>query len=302
MKTDNRRYVFIGNRYYVYQKMVELNLNIVKIYAVKDSFLSRYLDSKRIEYTELGSKKSLIDDLMRLEFDLLVSNGCRYILPISELKMHLQTKGIQGDFINVHTSLLPDCKGRHPVNAAILFGRRHGVTCHRMDDGIDTGGIIEQTEIPITDDVSLNLLYKLSFMAEGDVFEKAYRNNFVEKKSIVCDVEPIYYSRSEDDLYIYESDDLLKIKTKVRAFSAKGMYAKISVNDEIVCIANCRPIQNPYLLGKYDSSDNRVYLTYSNSMIAGINGTLFDLEIANVGDLLLPFDAYCGMRVDLKRK
>jgi len=45
--------------------------------------------------------------------------------------------------VNVHASLLPRWRGASPVHAAILHGdEQTGVTIMKMDEGIDTGGII----------------------------------------------------------------------------------------------------------------------------------------------------------------
>ncbi len=52
--------------------------------------------------------------------------------------------------INVHASLLPRWRGAAPIQAAILAGDPHsGVTIMRMDEGVDTGGILSQTSTPI---------------------------------------------------------------------------------------------------------------------------------------------------------
>lgn len=282
----NKKYVFVGNRYYVYKKMVENNLNIIKIYAVSDSYLSKYLDSIGKSYVELNSKSQLIDDLKQTEFDIIVSNGCPYILPISNLKNYLNDKGIKGEFINVHTSLLPDCKGKHPINAALLYGRRHGVTCHRMDDGIDTGAILEQIEICITEDISLDLLYKLSFMAEGDVFEKALKNGFVENAIENKLDEYIYYSRKEEDLYIQDDDSADDILRKVRAFSAKGMYAKLKIDNKVINIKNAKIIKNDYVLSKYiKERNNYVYLAYGDNILTKIANEIIEFTIVDYIDL-----------------
>ena len=137
----NCRYVFVGNRFPVLKKMMDLNCTIVKIIAVKNSMLSEKLDENNIKYDLLESKVSLISYLKEADYDILISNGCPYILPISELEDGHKK------FINIHPSLLPDLRGKHPINGAILFNHKHGVTCHYMDDGIDTGKIIVQIEI-----------------------------------------------------------------------------------------------------------------------------------------------------------
>lgn len=53
--------------------------------------------------------------------------------------------------LNVHASLLPRYRGAAPIPAAILAGDPvTGVTIMRMDEGMDTGPILAQTECPIT--------------------------------------------------------------------------------------------------------------------------------------------------------
>jgi methionyl-tRNA formyltransferase len=52
--------------------------------------------------------------------------------------------------INIHASLLPNYRGRAPLNWAILKGEeKTGVTVHFINEGIDTGEIILQEEIEI---------------------------------------------------------------------------------------------------------------------------------------------------------
>lgn len=52
--------------------------------------------------------------------------------------------------INVHFSLLPKYRGAAPVNWAIVNGEaKTGVTTMQMDEGLDTGNILEQVETPI---------------------------------------------------------------------------------------------------------------------------------------------------------
>ena len=52
--------------------------------------------------------------------------------------------------LNVHASLLPRWRGAAPIQAAIASGDLEtGVTIMRMDEGLDTGGILSQARIPI---------------------------------------------------------------------------------------------------------------------------------------------------------
>ncbi len=66
--------------------------------------------------------------------------------------------------INVHASLLPRWRGAAPIQAAILNGDAEtGITIMKMDQGLDTGGILSQSRIPIeADDTAASLTTKLA--------------------------------------------------------------------------------------------------------------------------------------------
>ncbi len=52
--------------------------------------------------------------------------------------------------INIHSSLLPAYRGVHPVSWVLINGEREtGVTIHRVDRGVDTGGILAARSLPI---------------------------------------------------------------------------------------------------------------------------------------------------------
>ncbi|GAB4223046.1 MAG: hypothetical protein Tsb005_16880 [Gammaproteobacteria bacterium] len=52
--------------------------------------------------------------------------------------------------VNVHSSLLPQYRGVHPVSWALINGETQtGVTLHVIDEGIDTGGILYQAPTSI---------------------------------------------------------------------------------------------------------------------------------------------------------
>ena len=66
--------------------------------------------------------------------------------------------------VNVHASLLPKYRGASPIQHAIMAGERTtGVTTMFIDEGMDTGDIVLQREIPIADeDTSFTMWKKLS--------------------------------------------------------------------------------------------------------------------------------------------
>lgn len=55
--------------------------------------------------------------------------------------------------INVHASLLPRYRGAAPIQRALMEGEKiSGITTMFMDEGLDTGDIILQLEVPIKDE------------------------------------------------------------------------------------------------------------------------------------------------------
>lgn len=54
--------------------------------------------------------------------------------------------------VNLHVSLLPRWRGAAPIERALLAGdSRTGVCLMQLEEGLDTGGIIDQREMPISD-------------------------------------------------------------------------------------------------------------------------------------------------------
>jgi methionyl-tRNA formyltransferase len=93
---------------------------------------------------------------IRPEFIIVVAFG--RILPVEILSIP------RGGCINVHASLLPRYRGAAPVQWALLNGEKvTGVTTMRMDEGLDTGDVLMQTDVGIDrDDTAETLSKKLS--------------------------------------------------------------------------------------------------------------------------------------------
>jgi len=63
--------------------------------------------------------------------------------------------------LNIHASLLPRWRGAAPIQAAILHGdRKTGVTIMKMDQGLDTGPILNQRTVPIHEEDTAGSLFK----------------------------------------------------------------------------------------------------------------------------------------------
>lgn len=276
------KFIFVGNRFFVYEKMLSLGLNVTTVYAVKDSFLEKELVKRNIPYEILPKKNEFIDILMSCSYDYLISNGCPYIIPVTKLSDGNRR------FINIHPSLLPDMKGKHPINGALLFNRRHGVTCHYMNDDIDAGQVISQIEIPITPDMNLDLLYQVSFRMEGEVFEDAYKRGFCPSDSINPVDTPIYYSRSDADRLFSLKDGWELVNAKVRAFNTPGQYTFFCHSGKKFEVREIKEIKNEAAIRLFckDAPDNTICLTYGERyVLVKAWGKLCQLEVNDITGL-----------------
>lgn len=86
-----------------------------------------------------------IEQLKSLKPDLIVTAAYGQILPIEILSIP------RLGCINVHASLLPKYRGGAPIHHAIIRGERYtGVTIMYMEEGLDTGDMISQSQLEIT--------------------------------------------------------------------------------------------------------------------------------------------------------
>jgi methionyl-tRNA formyltransferase len=63
--------------------------------------------------------------------------------------------------LNIHASLLPAYRGAAPIQWALLNGEKEtGVTIMKLDEGVDTGPVLLQEKLTISDDMDFGGLYK----------------------------------------------------------------------------------------------------------------------------------------------
>ncbi len=124
--------------------------NKLKASAVKKYALSKNL--KVLQPKNLKSKK-FNKELAALGADLQVVVAFR-MLPAVVFDM--PPKGT----INLHASLLPDYRGAAPINWAVINGeKKSGITTFFIEQQIDTGKIIFQEEVDITEEMSAGDLH-----------------------------------------------------------------------------------------------------------------------------------------------
>jgi methionyl-tRNA formyltransferase len=76
--------------------------------------------------------------------------------------------------VNVHASLLPNLRGAAPVQWTILNDEsKTGLTVMQMDEGMDTGPIIFQQEVPVLKDETAGHLHDRLAVMAGDLMARS---------------------------------------------------------------------------------------------------------------------------------
>ncbi|MGG6232071.1 methionyl-tRNA formyltransferase [Tenacibaculum sp. SDUM215027] len=186
------RVVFMGTPDFaatILQHLVENDYNVVGVITAADkpagrgrklnqSAVKKYALSQNLPILQPKNLKSeeFQEDLKKWNANLQVVVAFR-MLPKSVWAMPEY-----GTF-NLHASLLPEYRGAAPINWAIINGEsKTGVTTFFIDDKIDTGEIILQSEVPIKEDEIVGELHDrlmrlgaklvaktLDLIAKGDV-------------------------------------------------------------------------------------------------------------------------------------
>jgi len=105
-------------------------------------------------------------------FDMLVSFGYKYILKPDVLD-RFRTRAI-----NIHIAALPWNRGYHPNVWAWLTDTPHGVTIHRINEGIDTGPIMFQMLVKMNpENHTFATSYEFLMGAADDMFARLWKTN-----------------------------------------------------------------------------------------------------------------------------
>lgn len=125
-----------------------------------------------------AGKKCNFEEIYKIKPDWIISVYYRRLIPGSVLRLASQGA------VNLHPSLLPGYRGPVPTVWALLNGeKKTGITLHHLDEGIDTGPIIFQKEIEISNLETGFSLYK-KCMRQGKQMMARFFKYLVERKKI----------------------------------------------------------------------------------------------------------------------
>lgn len=152
----------------------KLNESAVKKFAVEKNLTV-------LQPTNLKDT-TFLEELKSLEADLQIIVAFR-MLP--EAVWNMPKLGT----FNLHASLLPDYRGAAPINWAIINGEtKTGVSTFFLDDKIDTGAIILQSETTIAEDETVGVLHdKLMYSGSDLVIETL---KLIEENKVTTTIQP----------------------------------------------------------------------------------------------------------------
>ena len=174
------RVVFMGTPEFavpILEGLIE-NYNVVGVVSQPDKEVGRKKILTKTPIKECAEKYNKLvlqpskiredyKEVLKLNPDIIVT--CAYGQIIPKEILDCPRLGC----INVHASLLPKLRGGAPIHKAIIDGyEKTGITIMYMDEKMDNGDIISQSEIKITDDMTTEILHdKLSVMGSELLLE-----------------------------------------------------------------------------------------------------------------------------------
>ena len=115
--------------------------------------------------------EALVAEIAEYAPDLVVCAGFMRILPANVVS------AFSPNLINMHPALLPLYPGAHAVRDALADGATvTGATVHIVDEGVDTGPVIEQVEVAINADDTEDSLHERIKIVERELIVHTVRN------------------------------------------------------------------------------------------------------------------------------
>ena len=257
------------------EKIIESNefniKGVVLRYETQDPTLRNIAEKNDIEVyvSKNVNSDEFINFSKSLDLDLSVSMSFNQIIK-EKLR---QTNRI--GFINCHAGKLPWYRGRNILNWVLINDEKEfGITTHFIDDGIDTGDIINQAIIPIEDDDDYSTLLKKAIQKSPEVLYdalikiKSGNYNTIKQNHIAGS----YFSyRRIGDEYIDWNWSSRRIYNFVRAITDPAPGAQTFLNGKKVYIWEAKETEFENYIstpGEIINKDNEgIYVKTGNSVI-----------------------------------
>lgn len=226
-KLVKKRVLFVGIPDMAYICLDGLNMSGINIVGVvgpkKDhqtySSFKVFVKSRNLNFIEYDrlDDVSFIQKIKDLRADIAVVCSFNYKIP----KILLES--VKNGFINVHPSLLPQYRGPNPYSSVIINDEKEtGVTLHFMDENFDTGDIIAQKKVAVSELETMGTLFnRLNILALDMLLETL---NIYETSQLKYEKQPQGDFKKgaffpEEALYINYEKSAYEIESFVRALN-----------------------------------------------------------------------------------
>jgi phosphoribosylglycinamide formyltransferase-1 len=130
------------------------------------------IDTQYINFREFKDREDydeeIIKTLKKKKVNLVVLAGYMRILSFYFIKMY------KNRIMNIHPALLPSFPGLHAQRQAVEYGVKiSGCTVHFVDEGVDSGPIILQKAVEVSDDDTEESLAEKILKEEHQIFSQA---------------------------------------------------------------------------------------------------------------------------------
>lgn len=279
------RIVFMGTPDFavtILKHLVEHNYTIVGVITAADKHAGRgrKLNESAVKKYALSQELSILQptnlkseefhkELKALKADLQIVVAFRMLPKIVWQMPKFGT-------FNLHASLLPAYRGAAPIHWAVINGEtKTGATTFFIDDKIDTGEIILQKEITISNDETVGTLHdKLMFLGANLVAKTV---NLIAKGHIKTIKQPELEEKAAPKLHpentrIDWSASLNTIHNKIRGLNPFPVAWTLILNDGIEVSAKIYAVQkeeeeHQYVVGKIITSKKEMKVAVNNGFI-----------------------------------
>lgn len=224
---------------------------------LKDPEIKNLAEKNEIKVIQTENLNEIVKRLKKLKPDFIVAVDYGKKIPNEILKIPKYAP------LNIHPSLLPRWRGAAPIERAIMNGDKTiGITIFIMNEKIDQGEILTQTEIPITEgETKGEIEEKIAPICAEKLKETILKfiNGEIKPKKQVG--KPIYAKKiSKEETWINLSKSAFLVARHINALSPKP-GAKIILNNKIqVKILKAIPVNINLKEGQIKIEKNRLFL------------------------------------------
>ena len=248
------------------------------LFFVSGAFSNEILKRSKSELKKINNFKLVSNSKFKFiypteEYSKLKQYNCEIAISLGfteKIKIN-NVRTTYGSY-NIHQSILPNYKGRHPIQTMIINGEKeYGCTLHVLDKNFDSGDIILSTYnkfkiVPKENTVKNLAIRDSSFLLNYLI--NNYKTGLNSKVKQKYSKDHIYAKkRTPTDSEITSELSFETVKNMIRALTVEGYKPFIVLNKKKLIVQNVFKynLKNKNLL-EYELINKKVYLEISKKL------------------------------------